>query len=110
MPSPVGILKRRPAASVQFRNLGVLLINRELGITDNVEKEHMRDLKLDLFLIFGSHLNLTWKCPTQQYSQVGCRESSAKLVSTYRFVVCSDEILTASLELESAIKGPATLG
>jgi hypothetical protein len=41
---------------VQFLNLGVLLVNRELGVTDNVEKEDMRDLKLDLFLNFGSHL------------------------------------------------------
>ena len=36
----------------------MLLVNRELGVTDNVEKEHMRDLELDLFLNFGGHLDL----------------------------------------------------
>jgi hypothetical protein len=35
----------------------VLLVNRELGVTDNVEKEHMRDLKLNLFGNFGSHMD-----------------------------------------------------
>jgi len=35
----------------------MLLVNRELGVTDNVEKEHMRDFKLDLFLKLGSHLD-----------------------------------------------------
>jgi len=35
----------------------VLLVNRELGVTDNVEKEHMRDLELDLFLKLGSHMD-----------------------------------------------------
>jgi hypothetical protein len=36
----------------------VLLVNRELGVTDNVEKEHVRDFKLDLFRNFGGHLDL----------------------------------------------------
>jgi hypothetical protein len=43
---------------VQFLNLGVLLVNRELGVTDNVQKEDMRDFKFDLFLNFGGHLDL----------------------------------------------------
>jgi len=67
MPSPVGIFKRRLAASafaelfaqtnnlVQFLNPGVLLVNRELRVTDNVEKEHMRDLKFDLFFNLSGH-------------------------------------------------------
>jgi len=42
---------------VQFLDLGVLLVNRELGVTDNVEKEHMRDFELDLFFNFGGHLD-----------------------------------------------------
>jgi hypothetical protein len=33
----------------------VLLINRELGVADNVEKEHMRDFELDLSLSFDGH-------------------------------------------------------
>jgi hypothetical protein len=36
----------------------VLLVNREPGVTDNVQKEHMSDFKLDLFLNFGGHLDL----------------------------------------------------
>ena len=36
----------------------MLFVNRELGVTHNVEKEDMRDLKLDLFLKLGSHLGL----------------------------------------------------
>jgi len=35
----------------------VLLVNRELGVTDNVEKEHMRDFEFDLFGNFGSHMD-----------------------------------------------------
>jgi hypothetical protein len=31
-------------------------VNRELGVTDNVDEENVRDLKLDLFLKLGSHL------------------------------------------------------
>jgi hypothetical protein len=42
---------------VQVLNPGVLLVNRELGVTDNVEEEDMRDLELDLFLNFGSHMD-----------------------------------------------------
>ena len=34
---------------------GVLLINRELGVADNVEKEHMCDLELNLLLNFHGH-------------------------------------------------------
>src|SRR5262249_9612009 len=70
---------------VQLLNLGVLLVNRKLGVTDNVEKEDVRDFEFDLFLKFGSHMDFTWKCTTQRYSKVGCRESSAKLVSTYLY-------------------------
>jgi hypothetical protein len=33
-----------------------LELNGELGVTDNVEKEDMRDFELDLFLKLGSHL------------------------------------------------------
>jgi hypothetical protein len=35
----------------------VLLVNRELGVTDNVEKENMRDFEFDLFFNFDSHLD-----------------------------------------------------
>jgi hypothetical protein len=70
MPSPVGIFKSRTGCLcfaellaqtnnlVQFLNLGVLIVNRELGVTDNVEKEDMRDFEFDLFLNFGGHLDL----------------------------------------------------
>jgi len=42
---------------VQFLYLGVLLVNRELGVTDNVEKEDMSDFEFDLFLNFGSNID-----------------------------------------------------
>jgi hypothetical protein len=29
---------------VQFLNPGVLLVNRELGVTDNIQEENVRDL------------------------------------------------------------------
>jgi hypothetical protein len=34
----------------------VLLVNRELGVTDNVEKEDMRDFELDLFVNLSGHI------------------------------------------------------
>ena len=43
------------SASSSFFYLGV---NRDLGVTDNVEKEDMGDFELDLFLNFGGHLDL----------------------------------------------------
>ena len=34
--------------------LRALLIDEQFGVTDNVEKEHMRDFELDLFLNFDN--------------------------------------------------------
>ena len=31
--------------------------DQQFGVTDNVEKEDMRDFELDLFLNFGGHLD-----------------------------------------------------
>ena len=42
---------------VPVLNLGVLLVNRELRVTDNVDEENVRYFQLDLFLNFGGHLD-----------------------------------------------------
>src|SRR5205814_5977223 len=40
---------------VEFINSGVLFVNGEFRVADNVEEEHVRDLKLDLLFNFGGH-------------------------------------------------------
>ena len=68
MPSPVGIVIKRPAVSaawyssvsrtISFEALDYrsLLMDRQLRVTDNVCEQHMGDLKLDLFLDLGRHV------------------------------------------------------
>ena len=41
---------------VQFLNPSVLLVNRELGVTDNVDEQDMGDFEFDLFLNLNGHL------------------------------------------------------
>jgi hypothetical protein len=40
---------------VEFINSGVLFVNGELRVADDVEEENVRDLKLDLLFNFGGH-------------------------------------------------------
>jgi hypothetical protein len=56
------ITARNPAASLEFTfdvfellEQAALLRDEQFGVTDNVEKEHMGDLKLDLLFNFGRH-------------------------------------------------------
>jgi hypothetical protein len=44
---------------VEFINSGVLFVNGELSVADDVEEENVRDLKLDLLFNFGGHLETT---------------------------------------------------
>ena len=67
IPSPVGRRVSLPAASaarnesvspnnlVERMQIIALLIDQQLGVTDNVDEEDMRDLELDLFLNFTGH-------------------------------------------------------
>ena len=41
---------------IEFLNPGVLLVNGELRVTDNVDEENVRDLQLDLLFYLGSHM------------------------------------------------------
>src|SRR5205814_9862602 len=41
---------------VEFINSGVLFVNGEFRVADDVEEENVRDLKLDLLLNFGGHV------------------------------------------------------
>ena len=55
---------------VEFINPGVLFVYGELGVADDVEKENVRDLKLDLLFNFSRHVNILWRpavatCPVQ---------------------------------------------
>jgi hypothetical protein len=40
----------------QLIDSGVLLVNGKLRVTDNVDKQDMRDLQFDLFLDLGGHV------------------------------------------------------
>ena len=42
----------------------MLLVNRELGITNNVDEENVRDLELNFFLNFGGHAHSAWALGT----------------------------------------------
>ena len=42
--------------SVEFLNSRVLVVNRELGVTDNVDEQNVRNFELDLFLDLNGHL------------------------------------------------------
>ena len=71
MPSPVGIfnqttrsfgflvLIRTANDLVQLVNCRVLLVNRKLGVTNNVDEQDMRDLELDLLFNLSGHIDLS---------------------------------------------------
>src|SRR4029077_16263737 len=48
---------------VQFLNRRVLVVNRKLRVANDVDEQDMRDLKLDLFLNFRSHLWIHMEMP-----------------------------------------------
>jgi hypothetical protein len=55
MPSPVGILIKRPAVSaLDYRSL---LMDRQLRVTHNVCEQHMRDLELNFLFNLGGHMD-----------------------------------------------------
>ena len=45
------------ARTIRFSSstAGVLVVNRKLRVTDDVDEENMRDLELDLLVHFGRH-------------------------------------------------------
>jgi hypothetical protein len=52
-----GVLKLLGRANglSQFINRRALIVNRKLGVTNNVDEQDMRDLELDLFLDLNGH-------------------------------------------------------
>src|SRR6266567_3740059 len=68
MPSPVGILIKRPAVSaawnssvprtISFKRLDnrSLLMDRQLRVTDNICEQYMRDFELNFLCNLGSHV------------------------------------------------------
>src|SRR5205807_185078 len=52
-----GVLKLLGRANglSQFINRRALIVNRTLGVANDVDEQDMRDLELDLFFYFGGH-------------------------------------------------------
>jgi hypothetical protein len=56
-----------------------LLIDRQLGVTDDVCEQDMRDFELNFLFNLSSHMASHGNARRKRCSKVGCRESSAKL-------------------------------
>src|SRR5438094_286628 len=74
----------------QLINHRVLVVNRKLRITDNVDEQDMRNLELDLFLNFGGHVYFTapdvsfWKRGSlRSGSNIGSSRSRAEVSGTF---------------------------
>jgi hypothetical protein len=50
---------------VELIDPGVLLVRRELGVTDDVDEENVRDLELDLFLVVVRHDDSKASCSSK---------------------------------------------
>jgi hypothetical protein len=55
-----GVLKllRHTNGLTRFVNRRALMINRKLGVTDDVDEQDVRDLKLDFFLNLSGHIGV----------------------------------------------------
>src|SRR5438067_4073419 len=62
------ILSRAANDLGQFVNHRPLLVNRKLGVTDDVDKQDMRDFQLDFLFNLGRHINAPTACTRMIYN------------------------------------------